>query len=218
MQILISTILALTGWCSARPGHVVARQGASSGSGTASVTPHASYSSSIGVLGCKIDYNRVAYWPMAVDCDKMCVKLTYKGKSTTVLHIDQSGGAHDISYDAWSELNCGVPGTAQTCVGGGVDMDYEWVDMSQCSDILNGTDGKLAFSAANSMNTISACLGAGDNWTARNYELYNIANPSCSLGLDEKCTLNYPSENQPACPGTLGSQTPLTGEGHQVWK
>lgn len=100
-----------------------AAQSASAGSGTFSVTPHASYSSSIGVLGCKIDYNRVAYWPMEVDCDSMCVKLTYQGNSMTVLHVDHSGGAYDISYDAWSRLYCGVPGTDQTCIGGGVDME-----------------------------------------------------------------------------------------------
>lgn len=93
-----------------------------SSSGTYSVTPHVQYSSSIGVLGCKINYNRVAYWPMAPDCDNMCAKLTYNGQSLNVLHIDQSGGAYDISYDAWSQLYCGVPGTAGTCEGGGVDM------------------------------------------------------------------------------------------------
>jgi len=41
----------------------------------------------------------------------------------TVLHIDKSDVAHDISYDAWSRLYCGVPGEDQTCVGGGVPME-----------------------------------------------------------------------------------------------
>lgn len=113
-------MLALAGVTCARSGPT--RRASSSGSGTYSVTPHTSYSSSVGVLGCKIDYNRVAYWPMEVDCDSMCIKLTNNGKSLTVLHVDTSGGAYDISYDAWSQLNCGVPGSAQTCVGGGVDM------------------------------------------------------------------------------------------------
>lgn len=109
----LSTVLALA---------AVGRAYDYSSSGTYSVTPHVQYSSSIGVLGCKIDYNRVAYWPMAPDCDNMCVKLTYNGQSLNVLHVDQSGGAYDISYDAWSQLYCGVPGTAGTCEGGGVDM------------------------------------------------------------------------------------------------
>lgn len=120
MHLIVPTIFALIGMTAARPGLIQSRQ--SSGSGTYSVTPHASFSSSVGVLGCKIDYNRVAYWPMQVDCDSMCVKLTYQGTSMTVLHIDHSGGAYDISYDAWSRLYCGVPGADQTCVGGGVDM------------------------------------------------------------------------------------------------
>lgn len=120
MLFLVPIILALAGVSCARSGPT--RRASSAGSGTYSVTPHTSYSSSVGVLGCKIDYNRVAYWPMEVDCDSMCIKLTNNGKSLTVLHVDTSGGAYDISYDAWSQLNCGVPGSAQTCVGGGVNM------------------------------------------------------------------------------------------------
>lgn len=115
MHSLIPTILAM-----AAVAH------AETGSGTYSVTPHDAFSSSIGVLGCKIDVNRVAYWPTAPDCTDMCVKLTNNGNSITLLHIDQSGGAHDISYDAWSRLNCGVPGTDGTCQGGGVDMQCEF--------------------------------------------------------------------------------------------
>lgn len=99
---------------------------AGTGSGTYSVTPHDAYSSSIGVLGCKVDVNRIAYWPETPDCSNMCVKLTHNGNSLTVLHIDTSGGAHDISYDAWSQLNCGVPGSDGTCQGGGVDMECKF--------------------------------------------------------------------------------------------
>ena len=43
---------------------------------TISVTPHDAYSSSVGVLGCKINTDRVAYWPSAVSCDKMCVRVS----------------------------------------------------------------------------------------------------------------------------------------------
>lgn len=85
--------------------------------------------------------------------------------------------------------------------------------MDECSDILNST-GKLPFAAANSMNQVTACLSAGDNWTAENYELYNIANPTCTWGYDEKCSLNYPAENQPRCEGghQLGEQAALTSD------
>lgn len=144
----------------------------------------------------------------------MCVKLTYQGQSLNLLHVDTSGGAHDISYDAWNQLVCGVSATEKACTGGGYDMQYEWVDMSECSSILTSGTGKLGFAAANSMDQISYCLdlkNAGDdNWTADNYELYNIDNPTCTLGYDELCTLDYPAENQPSCTHTLGAQPTLT--------
>lgn len=61
------------------------------------------------------------------------------------------------------------------------------------------------------MNQVSACLDAGDdNWTAQNYELYNIDNPTCTWGYDEKCSLDYPAQNQPTCDHQLGEQAALT--------
>ncbi|EXK23287.1 hypothetical protein FOMG_19933, partial [Fusarium oxysporum f. sp. melonis 26406] len=75
--------------------------------GSASITPHDQYSSTIGVLGCKIDTNRVAYWPGTVDCNNICVKVSNKGRDVHLLKIDSSGGAHDISYDAWNYLGFG---------------------------------------------------------------------------------------------------------------
>ncbi|PSS05260.1 hypothetical protein BD289DRAFT_464279 [Coniella lustricola] len=200
----ITTILAFTALthASAIPSR---RDGTS---GTESMTPHDSYSSSIGVLGCKINTDRVAYWPSAPDCNKICLKITgNNGKTLNLLHIDQSGGAYDISYDAWSELNCGVPATDGTCQGGGVSMQYEYVDNSECSSLLTGASGKLAFSAANSMDFISSC--AAGSWVADNHALYNIANPTCTYGYDEVCTLAS-GANQATCAHQLGSQEALT--------
>lgn len=118
---MLSTITAVLAFTAATQASAIPVRRANSG--TVSMTPHDAYSSSIGVLGCKIDVNRVAYWPSAPDCNSICLKVTGKnGKTLNLLHIDQSGGAHDISYDAWSELNCGVPATAGTCQGGGVSM------------------------------------------------------------------------------------------------
>ncbi|EMT69279.1 hypothetical protein FOC4_h10017047, partial [Fusarium odoratissimum] len=57
------------------------------------ITPHAEYSSSVGVLGCKVDTNRVAYWPLDVGCDGICVRVSNEGRSLHLLHIDKSGGA-----------------------------------------------------------------------------------------------------------------------------
>jgi hypothetical protein len=148
-------------------------------SGTVSVTPHEQYSSSIGVLGCKVDTNRIAYWPAPPGCDGMCVQLSYQGRSLHVLHADQSGGAYDISYDAWNTLLTGQSAAADPQQGGGLAMDYAVVDMSNCADILAGAGGKLPLSAANSMNYFASCAAQPASWAAQHSALYNIADPVC---------------------------------------
>ncbi|KAH0358804.1 hypothetical protein KCU65_g10183, partial [Aureobasidium melanogenum] len=110
--------------------------------GTISITPHVKYSSSVSVLGCKINTNRVSL----------------KGRSLHLLRVDQSGGAYDMSYDAWNTLVIGKNATVAPTIGGGVDMEYESVDMNECSHLLHDSNGKLAFSAANSMNFIASCI------------------------------------------------------------
>ncbi|PNY26755.1 Uncharacterized protein TCAP_03327 [Tolypocladium capitatum] len=198
MLFTIGTVLAASAVASAVP----ARRGQ-----TVSVTPHEQYSSSVGVLGCKINTNRVAYWPGSVDCNNICVKLTNGGNSLYVLKIDSSGGAHDISYDAWNQLVFGQSATTDPQQGGGVNMDYEFVDASNCAGLLSG--GKLPLSASNSMGFVSACMGS--SWVGQNYELVNIQDPVCKFGWDEKCTLDLSVSNQPSCPHTLGDPHSPTG-------
>ncbi|KAI1462341.1 hypothetical protein F4805DRAFT_130404 [Annulohypoxylon moriforme] len=173
-----------------------------------SVTPHDRYSSSIGVLGCKINTNRVAYWPSAPDCNNICVKVSANGRSVNLLKIDQSGGAHDISYDAWNYLSTGKNATENPTAGGGLAATYEDVPMSECADLLN--DKKhLAFAAANSMNFITSC--SANTWVGQNYALYNILNTQCTWGYDELCHMPDPSQgNQPICDHTLGLTVALT--------
>lgn len=173
----------------------------------ASITPHVEYSSSIGVVGCKINTNRVAYWPGSVNCDDICVKVTNGAESLHLLKIDSSAGAHDISYDAWNQLAFGSSARDDPQMGGGVDMNYEFVDPSECSDLLD--DGKLPLLAANSMNYVAACLAEPDSWVAKNYKLYNILDPVCHNGIDEECQLDLAVSNQPSCPSGLGSNAPL---------
>lgn len=171
-----------------------------------SVTPHDKYSSSVGVLGCKIDTNRVAYWPTSVDCNNVCVKVSHAGRDVHLLKIDTSGGAYDISYDAWNYLKTGESATENPDEGGGIDATYEDVDMSECEDLLKTDDKTLPFSAANAMNFVSSCKENGDSWVGKNFSLFNIANPACTLGKDEKC--EYPDlsqGNQPTCPSMLGA-------------
>jgi hypothetical protein len=174
-----------------------------------SVTPHDAFSSSIGVLGCKIDTNRVAYWPSFPGCDDICVRVTANDRNVTLLKIDQSGGAFDISYDAWNYLMVGESATTNPQQGGGLAATYETVDPSECAPLLKDTDGKLAFAAANSMNFVTSC--SADTWVGQNFALYNIYNSICTYGYDEVCTMPTPDQgNQPQCPNTLGSTVPLT--------
>ncbi|OTA99920.1 hypothetical protein M426DRAFT_37485, partial [Hypoxylon sp. CI-4A] len=174
-------------------------------------TPHDSYSSSIGVLGCKVNTNRIAYWPQSVDCSSICVSLSYEDRSVNLLRVDQSQGAYDISYDAWNYLYTGYSATDRPTAGGAVAMRYASVDASACADLLH-TDGtsKLPLSAANSMNFLAGCLAQPDSWVANNYVLYNILDSTCAWGHDETCTLDWPAANQATCPSSLGDPASLT--------
>ncbi|KAJ6436636.1 S-adenosylmethionine-dependent methyltransferase-like protein [Purpureocillium lavendulum] len=167
------------------------------------------YSSSIGALGCKLNTNRVAYWPEPVTCDNICVKVSNAGRSVHLLRVDQSGGAHDVSYDAWNYLAFGTGAVQDPHEGGGIAMAYEQVHPDECRSLLH--DGKLALSAANSMNYIESCLG-GKNWVAENHKLVNLLDPGCRYGWDEPCTLDLSKSNQAACPHTLGDAHTPTGQ------
>ncbi|KAK3693137.1 hypothetical protein B0T22DRAFT_504628 [Podospora appendiculata] len=170
------------------------------------MTPHDQYSSSVGVLGCHINTNRVAYWPMAVDCNNICVQVSYGGRTLNLLRIDQSGGAYDISYDAWNYLYTGQSATVAPVAGGAVSMNYQNVPASNCAGLISSANGGLPLSAANSMNFLTSC--AAGTWVGDHHVLYNILNPVCTYGYDEVCTLAA-GANQATCPHTLGSNNPL---------
>ncbi|KAG5983866.1 hypothetical protein E4U55_006929 [Claviceps digitariae] len=173
-----------------------------------SVTPHEQYSSSIGALGCKLDTNRVAYWPGTVDCNNICVKLSRQGRSVHLLKIDSSGGAHDISYDAWNYLAFGKSAQEEPHEGGGIDMNYEFVHADECKHLLH--DGKLAISAATGLSgPVLNCIVQGNNWIANNYVALNIEDAACHYGHDEVCTLDLAVSNQAKCPHMLGIQDKL---------
>lgn len=172
-----------------------------------SITPHESYSSSAGVIGCKINTNRVAYWPSSVDCDDICVRVSHGDRSLYLLKIDSSTGAFDISYDAWNYLGFGVSATADPHTGGGLDMEYEHVPATYCAELMDG--GSLPLAAANSMNYVASCLERPGSFVAQNHKLYNIFDSTCHSGVDEMCTLDLGISNQPSCPSGLGSQDPL---------
>lgn len=188
---------------------LIAAATARAASGAVWATPHESYSSSVGVLGCKVDTNRIAYWPASVDCNNICISLSYEGRTVHLLRIDQSEGAYDVSYDAWNYLLTGYSATERPTTGGAVAMEYEDVDASTCADLIHTHDGKLPLSAANSMNFLASCL-AEETWVGENYALYNILDPICSWGYDEVCNLDWPTANQATCPNTLGTPNVLS--------
>lgn len=177
---------------------------------TVSVTPHAQYSSSVGVLGCKINTNRVAYWPGSVSCNDFCVRVSHAGRSLVLLKIDSSGGAHDISYDAWNYLGFGRSAKEDPRQGGGINMEYEFVNPEECRPLLH--TGRLPLTAANSMNFVASCLNDPNSWVARNHDLFNFVDPLCKYGWDETCSLNLAVSNQPSCPHTLGETRTPTGQ------
>lgn len=184
---------------------------AKGGSGTKSMTPHDKWSSSVGVVGCKINTNRVAYWPEYPDATRYCVKVSHKGRSVHLLHIDQSGGANDISYDAWNYLATGKSATESPHCGGGIDMEYEWVDNHACDDlILDDSDGekRLPILASNPDLAIAA-PAPKDKYV----KLWNFKDLKCETGMDEPCKLpDYDAGlNQAECPSGLGMVSAKTG-------
>lgn len=180
---------------------------------TQSITPHDSFSSSIGVLGCKINTNRVAYWPGMPDCNNFCKKVTNtnSGQSTYLLHIDSSGGAYDISYDAWVYLQNGGTAAQTPLMGGGINMEVEDAPPSECAHLLDG--GKMPFTAQNGANFYTSCMNS-NSWIGNNNALYGITNMACTLGVDEICSMT--DYGQPVCPsGFAHLNDPLAG--HTVY-
>ncbi|KAF9877866.1 hypothetical protein CkaCkLH20_04442 [Colletotrichum karsti] len=178
--------------------------------GTVWATPHDSYSSSVGVLGCKINTDRVAYWPGSVDCNNLCISLSYEDRTVKLLRIDQSQGAYDISYDAWNYLYTGNSAKKLPVAGGPLAMEYKELHADECKELIKTKSKKLPLSASNSMNFLASCLDQKDSWVAKNFALYNMLDSICSWGYDEGCELDWPTANQPTCKHSLGMPVELT--------
>ncbi|EJT82183.1 hypothetical protein GGTG_02157 [Gaeumannomyces tritici R3-111a-1] len=197
------------------PSLILPGAAAQQAEGTVWATPHSQYSSSVGVLGCKVDTNRIAYWPGTVDCDKICISLSHEGRTVHLLRVDQSEGAFDVSYDAWNYLMTGASARANPTAGGAVAMEYREAQPEACASLLRTPDRKLALSASNSMNFLYNCVSSRpDSWVAKNFALYNVLDPVCSWGHDEVCTPPdwAAGENQPKCKSGLGVPAVLTNQ------
>ncbi|KAH7208455.1 uncharacterized protein BKA55DRAFT_600064 [Fusarium redolens] len=98
--------------------------------------------------------------------------VTKERREVYLFKIDSSGGAYDISYDAWNFLVTGKSALEAPSMGGAVLMTYEVVDPSYCVPLLQ--DGRLPLAAANSMNYLANCLQSPNSWVATHHVLYNI--------------------------------------------
>lgn len=182
-----------------------------------SATSHQQFSSSIGVLGCKIETDFVAYWPEKIDCDNICVEVAYEDRSVYLLRVDNSGGAHDISYNAFNYLATGkyaTEGTGTAQAFGGITMKYTTVDAEKCKPLLK--DGVLPMSAPTGSGLTVACSPGQGSWSNL-IGLYNIYNPLCTIGKDDKCTFDRVTNQFDCGASKLGDQTPITNSVLQVW-
>ncbi|KAK3402371.1 hypothetical protein B0T20DRAFT_432198 [Sordaria brevicollis] len=189
-------------------------------SGSVWLTPHDHFSSSVGVLGCKTDTNHFAYWPEAISCNDFCIEVSYDGRSALFMHLDNSAGAHDVSFENWNYLETGYPASEKTHIkeSAGFTATYKTVDPNRCRGLIKTSSGKMPFSAATSINFVANCvLNQPNSWVAQNFELWNIYDSQCNLGHNELCeTPDFKAGfNQAKCGHTLGSQDPLVGQ--DVW-
>ncbi|KAI0021920.1 hypothetical protein F4780DRAFT_735937 [Xylariomycetidae sp. FL0641] len=210
---MFSTLLLFLSAVSAsafkEPRHLLFREAPNQ----ADVTPHDSYSSSIGVLGCKVNVNRIAYFPFQPDCNRLCIKITHTAsqRHLHVLHVDGSGGAHDISYDAWSMLTNGQGAKEHPTAGGGEPMTWKYADISMCADIIDSSEGGRLPLGSTSTNYLADC--PANSWVREHFQVYNIGSSGCVYGYNEICNYTGPITwtSQPVCPHTTGYQNRLEG-------
>ncbi|KAG9202703.1 hypothetical protein G6514_003955 [Epicoccum nigrum] len=184
-------------------------------SGTIALDSHVEYSSSMGVIGCLVNTNRIAYFPMTPPCSNPCIKLTApNGKSINVLHIDQSGGSYDISMDAYKTLKYGAGWASINALPEAKwdGVKYEYVPMDQCKDIL--PEGKLPVLAKSPNKYVECAASEPQSFWAKNTQFYDIDDTRCLRGVMQKCEM-VPPNNTPTCANGkmagMSGQMPLSG-------
>ncbi|KAF2867499.1 hypothetical protein BDV95DRAFT_582280 [Massariosphaeria phaeospora] len=189
--------LALTSATFASP--IVKRQG------SASFTPHDSFQGQ-GVLGCKIDINRVTYFP-SYDNLNYCVKASSKGRSVHLLQVGWSASElHEMSWDAWNYLNSGKSAYDYPTYGGGIPGTWEKVPNEECKDLIKTSDGAFPVQYTE-VPTYLALKAAGAP-----AHLYNFWDPQCNNGIDEVCKLpDFAGANMAECPSGPASKTAFAG-------
>lgn len=159
----------------------------------------------------------MAYWPEAISCNDFCVEVSYGGRSALFMHLDNSAGAHDVSFENWNYLETGYPASEKNHINpsAGFTTQYKTVDASRCAPFIKTASGNMPFSAATSMGFIANCvLNHKDSWIAKHFELWNIHDSQCNLGHNEICQTPDLKNgvNQTTCTHMLGSQDKLVGQ------
>jgi hypothetical protein len=183
--------------------------------GTIALRPHVEYDSSMGVIGCLINTNRIAYWPLPPPCDNPCVKLTApNGNTINVLHIDKSTSSYDISMDAFKTLKYGADWrSVNTQVESEWEgVQYEYVSMDQCAGIL--PDGTLPLIAKSTQSYDNCVKSEPQSFWAKNSQFWDVDDGRCLRGKLQKCEL-VPGNTVPQCADGAGAgmsgQKLLTG-------
>ncbi|RYC76603.1 hypothetical protein BFJ63_vAg20520, partial [Fusarium oxysporum f. sp. narcissi] len=94
-----------------------------------------------------------------------------------LLKIDSSGGAHDISHDAWNFLKVGRSASEDPEQGGGIPMGYNYVHASNCNDLLDnvckyGVDGNCHLNSA--VSNLPKCPGGPESTKKLGHKVENI--------------------------------------------
>lgn len=184
-------------------------------SGTIALDSHVEYSSSMGVIGCLINTNRVAYFPTTPPCSNPCIKLTApNGNTINVLHIDQSGGSYDISMDAYKTLKYGADWKSMNALPEAKwdGVTYEYVFMDQCADIL--PQGTLPVLAKSPNKYVSCAASEPQSFWATHTQFYDVDDARCLRGVMQTCEM-VPPNNTPTCANGkmagMSGHMPLTG-------
>ena len=188
--------------------------------GTIALDSHVEYSSSMGVIGCLVDTNRIAYFPMTPPCSNPCIKLTApNGNTINVLHIDQSGGSYDISMDAYKTLKYGSGWKSINALPEAKwdGVTYEYVTMDQCASIL--PNGTLPVIAKSPNKYVECAASEPQSFWATNTQFYDIDDTRCLRGVMQTCEM-VPPNNTPTCANGkmagMSGQMPLSGVGTVV--
>lgn len=162
-----------------------------------SITPRDTYQTDVGVPACKINTNLVAYGQGPVDCNNICVEVSYQGRVLNLLNIGTPGGTYGVSYDAWNYLGYGMSAFMQPQPSAALQMNWKVVPNSSC--FRNMVGGKLPLGPGAGSGLAQWCMQNQPNsFIATTHQIWNLSD-TCTTGHDEPCDLPW-GTNSPSCP------------------